>query len=29
MNDDFCEIVNIGRWLWNLIAEIMDCNCRK
>jgi hypothetical protein len=27
--DNFCDVINLGSWLWNLIAEIMDCNCNK
>ena len=27
--DNICDIVNISRWLWNLIAEIMNCNCNE
>lgn len=28
-NDDFCNLMKFGSWLWNLISEIMDCNCKN
>jgi hypothetical protein len=28
-DDGFCDIINLGSWLWDLIAEIMDCKCKK
>ena len=28
-NEDIYNIIKFGSWLWNLISEIMDCNCKK
>ena len=28
-NEDICNFIKFGAWLWNLISEIMDCTCRK
>ena len=28
-NDDFCNIIKFGSWLWDLISDITGCNCKK
>jgi hypothetical protein len=29
MCKDNCDIINLGRWLLNLISDIIGCNCKK
>ncbi len=29
MSKDNCEIINLGKWLLDIISNIMDCNCKK
>ena len=30
MNDDnFCSIIEIGRWLLNILSDKMDCDCKN
>jgi hypothetical protein len=29
INEDICNIIKFGSWLWDLIVEIMDCNCKN
>ena len=26
---DTCEIIDVGRWLLDLISDIFGCNCKK
>jgi hypothetical protein len=26
---DNCEIIDVGRWLLDLISDIFGCNCKK
>jgi hypothetical protein len=28
MNNNNCDIIDIGRWLLDIISNIMECNCR-
>ena len=27
-NEDICNIIKIGSWLWDLISDITGCNCK-
>ena len=27
--ENFCPIINLGRWLWDFISDIMGCNCKN
>ena len=29
MSKDNCDIINLGRWLLDLISDILGCNCKK
>ena len=29
ISNDFCEVINFARWLWDLICDIIGCNCKK
>jgi hypothetical protein len=29
MSKDNCEIIDVGRWLLDLISDMFGCNCKK
>jgi|SoiMethySBSTD1v2_1073268.scaffolds.fasta_scaffold22352_8 hypothetical protein len=29
MSKENCDILDIGRWLLDIISDIMGCNCKK
>jgi hypothetical protein len=29
MSKDNCDIINLGKWLLDLISDIFYCNCKK
>jgi hypothetical protein len=29
MSKDNCDLKDIGRWLLNILYDIMDCDCKK
>ena len=29
MGKDNCDILNLGRWVLNLISDIMGCHCKN
>ena len=28
MSNDNCDIINLGRWLLDIISDIIGCNCK-
>lgn len=28
-DNEFCNIIEFGSWLWDLISNIKGCNCKK
>ena len=28
-NEDICNFIRFGAWLWDFISDVMDCNCKK
>ena len=29
MSKENCDIIDIGRWLLDIISDMMGCNCKK
>ena len=28
MSKDNCDLINLSRWLLDIVSDIMDCNCK-